>query len=108
VSAQPIAAILPAVLKQAGTRHETLATLQQIWPRLVGRTLAAHTRPVGLRGGRLTVQADRPGDSFLLSYQQTPLLKRIQAATNIPVEALAIRPGGAATGKRAGRKPCRT
>lgn len=108
MSVQPIGAVLPGVLRQAGTKHETLAALQQAWPKLVGRALAAHTRPIGLRGGRLTVQADRPGDSFLLGYQRGTLLKRVQAATQGGVEELLVRPGGTVSDPRAKRKPCRT
>jgi len=100
VNAQPIGTILPAVLQQAGTRREALAALQDAWPRLVGRTLAAHTRPITFRSGRLTVQADRPGDSFLLSYQRPQLLARLRAATQTAVDEMVIRPGGSSTARR--------
>lgn len=91
--AQRIGSLLPSVLRQAQERHSALYAVQAIWPRLVGKVLAAHTKPVSLRKGRLIVQADRPGDSFLLSYRRPQLLKRL--AANAPVDELVLRPGAA-------------
>lgn len=90
---QPIGPVIQDVLKRVGTQHETLATIQRDWRRLVGKPLAAHTRPVSLRGGRLVVHAARPGDSFMLSYQRARLLERLQAATRGRVEEVIVRPG---------------
>jgi len=89
--AERIGALLPSVLREAQQRHSALYAVQEIWPKLVGKELAAHTKPVSLRKGRLTVQVDRPGDSFLLNYQRPQLLKRL--AAKAPVEELVVRPG---------------
>ena len=90
---QRIGSVISDVLKQAGERHGTLFAIQQDWKKLVGKQLAAHTRPIGFRRGRLIVCADRPGDSFTLSYQRTQLLERLQKTTQGRVEEIVIRPG---------------
>lgn len=91
--AQPIGALIPGVLKQVGERYSALHAIQQRWGRLVGRRLAAHTRPVSLRRGRLVVAVDGPGDGFLLSYQRPQLLERLQGDAKGAVEDIIIRPG---------------
>ena len=88
-----IAALLPGVLRDVERRHEALTTVQQAWRALVGKQAAAHTRPVGLQRGRLVVYAERPGDSFLLSYQRSQVLERLRELTNGRVEELVVRPG---------------
>ena len=90
---QPIGPVIQDVLKRVGTQHETLAAIQRDWRRLVGKPLAAHTRPVSLRHGRLVVHAARPGDSFALSYQHPQLLERLRVVAPGKVEELVIRPG---------------
>ena len=89
-----IHAILEQVLKDVGQRHTALFAIQHDWRKLVGKRLAAHTKPVSLRKGRLVVQASRPGESFTLSYQRAELLERLRAATEGRVEEIVIRPGG--------------
>ena len=91
--AQPIGAIIPAVLGQAQRHHGALLAIQRGWGRFVGKTLAAHTKPVSLRRGRLIVHAARPGDSFMLSYRRVRLLERLQTAAKGRVEEIVIRPG---------------
>ena len=91
---QRIHAVIERVLKDVGQRHSALFAIQHDWGKLVGKRLAAHTRPVSLRKGRLVVQAARPGDSFTLSYQRTELLERLRAATQGHIEEIVIRPGG--------------
>ena len=88
-------ALIPAVLQRMGERHGALFEIQRDWSRLVGRRLAAHTKPIGLRRGVLTVHIDRPGDGFALSYRKPELLERLRAATQGKVEEIVIRPGGA-------------
>ena len=90
---QPIKAILPAILRHAQRRYEVLQTIRRRWTRLVGKQLAAHSKPVSLRRGRLVVHVDQPGDSFLLSYQRERLLEQLRTATRGTVEELVIRPG---------------
>ncbi|MBI2174967.1 MAG: DUF721 domain-containing protein [Candidatus Omnitrophica bacterium] len=67
--------------------------IQKSWPRWVGNDLAAHTRPVSFRSGRLTVLVERPGDSFTLRYQIPQLLRFLKAATQDKAEEIIIRPG---------------
>ena len=88
-----LGALIPGVLQRMGARHGALFEIQRDWSRLVGRQLAAHTKPVGLRHGALTVHIDRPGDGFALSYRKPELLERLQATTQGKVEEIVIRPG---------------
>jgi hypothetical protein len=92
-TATRIGAVVPAVLRQAQQQHQALAKIQRSWSRLVGKRLAAYTKPVSLRRGRLVVHADRPGGSFTLSYQRAQLLERLHAITPGRVKELVIRPG---------------
>ena len=90
---QPIGSLLPGILKHVGEWHGVLCQVQDGWARLVGRRLAAHTKPVSLRRGRLIVHAERPGDNYTLSYQREQLLAQLQALTDHKVEEMVIRPG---------------
>ena len=89
-----IAAVMPHVLKRVAQRHGALFAIQRRWTSLVGKALAAHTQPVSVRRGRLTVIAERPGDGFALAYQRTQLLERLQAMSHGTVEELIVRPSG--------------
>lgn len=88
-----IGQLVPGILKHVEQSHGALFAVQREWRRLVGRPLAAHTRPISLRRGRLTVQADRPGDSYTLSYLRGTLLAQLRDVTGGKVEELVIRPG---------------
>ena len=89
-----INALIPGVLRQVERRHTALFAIQQRWTRLVGRRLAAHTRPISLRRSQLVVQVDRPGDGFALRYERPAVLDRIRALGGAPVDDLVIRPAG--------------
>lgn len=91
--AQPIGALIPAVLRRVEQQHGTLFAVQRGWRRIVGGRLAAHTKPVGLRRGRLVVAVEGPGEGFLLDYQRPLLLERLKTATKGKVEDIIIRPG---------------
>ena len=88
-----IDAVIPAVLRQLEHQQSVLGATQQEWARLVGKRLAAHTKPVSLRGGRLVVHVERPGDGFALSYARPELLERLRSLTQGKVEEVVIRPG---------------
>ena len=92
--AQRIGAVVPSVLRHVETQHGALFLIQRGWRRLVGKPLAAYTRPVSLRRGRLIVQADRPGDSYTLAFARPKLIKRLHALTDGRVEELIVRPAG--------------
>jgi len=98
---QHVGPVIRDVLRLARAQHGALAAIQQDWGRLVGKALAAHTRPVSLRSGRLTVHAERPGDSFALSYQRPQLLERLRAAAAGRVEEIVVRPGEVRRGRGA-------
>lgn len=90
---QSIQSILPGILRHAQRHYEVLSGIQRRWGRLVGKRLAAHSRPVSLRRGRLVVHVDQPGDGFLLSYRRERLLERLRASTKNRVAEIVIRPG---------------
>ena len=92
-NAERIDALLPNVLKRMGERHGALFDIQRDWVRLVGRRLAAHTRPVSLRRGALTVHTHRPGDGYALTYRKPELLERLRAMAPGKVEEIVVRPG---------------
>ena len=86
-------ALIPAVLRQTARRHAPLRNIQRSWGWLVGKQLAAHTKPVSLRHGRLIVHVAGPGDGFALNYQRAKLLERLQTTIKIRVEDIIIRAG---------------
>jgi len=94
--------MLPAILGAARQQYGTLWTIQQRWRDLVGKGLAAHTKPVSFRQGRLVIHADRSGDSFTLNYQRQQLLSRLQEHAS--VEELIIRVGEISRGIKPGRR----
>ena len=96
---ETLAALLPHVLKRVEEHHAGLETIRKAWTGLVGKPLSRHTHPVSLRRGRLVVTAERPGDSFLLSYKRTELLEQLRRLTDGRVEELIVRPGEASNRK---------
>lgn len=100
-----LATLLPGVLRRVERQAKPLQGIQARWPRLVGRALAGHTKPVSLRRGRLVVLADQPGDGFALSYQRAQVLARLARTRGCRglVQEIVIRPGltrGAASDQR--------
>jgi len=92
-AAKPLGALIHEALQRTAREHRPLFAIQRRWPQLVGKQLAAHTRPVSLRRGRLVVHADRPGDSFALNYTRPKLLRQLQTTAQGRVEEIIIRPG---------------
>ena len=84
--------LIPTVLQHAMAQHEKIQQLQRRWASLVGRQLAAHTRPVSLRRGRLYVNTNEPGASFALNLEKTRLLEQLHKAP-YHVEDIVIRAG---------------
>ena len=91
--AKPVRGVIDDVLRQTAKRQRPLFAIQRRWTRLVGKRLAAHTRPVSLRRGRLIVHADQPGDSFALNYARPRLLEQLQGSAAGGVEEIIIRAG---------------
>ena len=90
---KPVGALISDVMRRAAKEHRPLFVIQRRWPRLVGKQLAAHTRPVSLRRGRLIVYADHPGDSFALNYARPRLLEQLREKSKGGVEEIIIRAG---------------
>ena len=93
-----IAQLLPAVVRKATQKQRELEGLRSRWAKLVGKDLARHTKPSGVRGGKLYVQSDEPGASFLVSLDKPRLLAKMQPPrrakqTEKPIEDIIIRPG---------------
>jgi hypothetical protein len=94
---QRIDRLLPGVLKRTREHSTTLRTIQRGWGALVGKDLAAHTKPAGLRRGRLLVLVESPGDSFTLSYKRSQILQRLRRRTEGRVDDLVVRVGDVRT-----------
>ncbi|MBI4323418.1 MAG: DUF721 domain-containing protein [Candidatus Omnitrophica bacterium] len=90
---RPIGELIPKIVQQALTTHQTIQQLQQEWRRLVGKELAGHTRPASLRHKTLCVYTDEPGASFLLAMEKDALLAKLNQRTHGQIEELIIRPG---------------
>ena len=90
---QPIRSVISGVLKQAQQHHGPLFEIQRRWKRIVGAELAAHTKPVSLRHGRLVIHVDRPGESFSLSFQKAQVLERARGVAPGKVTDLIVRAG---------------
>ena len=88
-----IRSVLDGVLKAAREHHGALFEVQQAWPSIVGEPLASHTKPVSLRGGRLTVHVEKPGDGFLFNYQRVQVLARVREMTKGQVTEMVMRAG---------------
>ena len=92
---QRIGDLLPDVLKHVGKQHALLEDLRKHWPTLVGRRVAAHSRPVSVRKHQLIVAVSHPGESFALHYQKDELLRKLEAQTHGEVTSILVRPGEA-------------
>ncbi len=94
------AVVLNAVLERTLPRHKTdFAVLEQHWPDLVGKDIAAHTRPGAVRGNTVTVFVDSSVWMQELQARGTAamILKAIAAVLpGTPIERLRWRsdPGG--------------
>ena len=97
-SAQTLAQLLPGVVRKATQKQRALDGLRRRWAKLVGKELAQHTQPSGIRGGKLYVKTDEPGASFLVSLDKPRLLAKMQPPRRAkqaekPIEDIVVRPG---------------
>lgn len=90
---EALAEILPAILEAQQKAHRPIAMIQDAWPKLVGERVAAHSKPVSLRQGCLIVHVDQPGDSYMLSFQRSQLLKRLKEMSESTVDEIIFRAG---------------
>jgi predicted nucleic acid-binding Zn ribbon protein len=69
---------LEALLDDLGSApvRETTSLLDR-WPEVVGRDLARHTEPLGVRHGVLLVQADDPAYGQALAWDERTVLGRL-------------------------------
>jgi predicted nucleic acid-binding Zn ribbon protein len=77
---QPVSAILDRLIKARGWQRPTAeATVFAAWERVVGPDVAAHSRPVKLENGTLTVEAESTAWATQLRLLAASLLQRIAA-----------------------------
>ena len=75
---QPLRRSLERLLDDLGSAPvQQTGSLLARWPEVVGRDLAAHTQPIGVRHGVLVVEADDPAYGDHLAWQERPLLARL-------------------------------
>jgi predicted nucleic acid-binding Zn ribbon protein len=72
--------ILGPMLRQLGAREEPLPWLAAAWKFLVGRELAAHTRPLKLRNGLLEIAVSSPEWERQVAGLSSQIGERINAA----------------------------
>lgn len=74
----PIADSIERVARRLGAPPPSaLAAVFGAWERTVGEQVAAHSRPVSLVDGVLTVVVDQPGWATQLRYLSATLLERL-------------------------------
>ena len=62
--------------KFGSSSASAMAGLFSRWEELVGASIAAHAKPVSLRGGRLSVEVDSAAWATQLKYMTTELVDR--------------------------------
>lgn len=62
-----------------------LATIFERWPAIVGEAVAAHSRPLSLQRGTLTVGADQPAWAAQLSYLEDDMKRRVNGVVGTAV-----------------------
>lgn len=90
---RPIRDVLGKVTKRLGMASpDALSTVFAGWPELVGDTIAAHVRPLGLRDGILHLEADEPGWATQLRYLGPDVIRRVNEQVGAElVKELAVR-----------------
>jgi len=68
-----------------------VAAVFERWPELVGERVAAHSRPVSLRGGVLIIAVDDPAWASQLSWLERRLLDGVGDHLGAPVDRLEVR-----------------
>jgi predicted nucleic acid-binding Zn ribbon protein len=85
--------LVATVMTHAATTHRAIHEIQRRWKRAVGVPLAARSRPVSLRRGVLSVEADDPGTAYALSLKNAVVLAQLRRL-GAAVQEIAIRAGG--------------
>ena len=69
---------LPSVTRRiGGPDGAAFVTLASGWPEIVGPAVAAHSRPLRLSGGTLTIAVDQAGWATELTYLEATLRGRL-------------------------------
>ena len=88
------------VLRDLGAPSgSAIERLLEAWPEVVGPVLAASTRPMAVRDGRLVVQADDPAVASTVKWSKTALIEALDRLVEPGVvrelDVRVGRPGGA-------------
>ena len=75
---RPVSASLDVVMRGlGGDAGPALVQLLRRWPAVVGEQVAAHSTPLSLRSGVLTIAADEPAWGAQLRWLEADLRRRI-------------------------------
>lgn len=85
--------IIAGLLADTAKTQSPLLPLQEKWAELVGKRLAAYSRPVRIFKGKLFIHVEHPADSYELSFRRRQLESRIKAETQGVVSELVFRTG---------------
>jgi predicted nucleic acid-binding Zn ribbon protein len=93
---KPISDSLDRVTKRLGTPgSEVLSAVFRRWEDLVGPDIAAHSKPVSLRGGVLVLMVDQPAWAAQLRYMTADLLAKLgEVAGSVDVNEIHIKVSG--------------
>jgi predicted nucleic acid-binding Zn ribbon protein len=72
--------VLGGAMRRMKRPEATLAWLVGSWPKIVGKTLAAHTRPLQCQAGQLRIAADGKGWKSQLEEMSNEFCARINQA----------------------------
>ncbi|HVF13027.1 MAG TPA: DUF721 domain-containing protein [Acidimicrobiales bacterium] len=85
-SPRPISDSLPAVTRRiGGPEGIAFVTLVSGWPEIVGPAVAAHSHPLRLSNGTLTIAVDQAGWATELTYLEASLRGRVDDAVGAEV-----------------------
>lgn len=93
--AVPVGEALQRVARAIGMEGPLQAIeILRVWPRAVGRPIAAHARPVRLRGGRLLVHVTDSAWLHQLSLMRREIVRTVNEHLGVPaVRELTLRIG---------------
>lgn len=92
-ASEPIGKLLEGWLAEQHKQTSVLFEIQQAWSKIVGHKLAAHTRPVSIRKGKLVVHVDRPGENYELSFERERVASRIKKIAGDKILTIVVRAG---------------
>lgn len=85
------------LLRREGWGHRLAAAgVHRAWPEVVGEALAAHCRPVAIRGDVLVVEASSSAWATELRYMSRDLVRGVERVLDVRVTSVEVRVAGAA------------